>query len=264
VPPDFATLVGLHVANEQLDEGRFARTVGSKDGDTGGQGNLEGDVVELLNRLGGVLEANFAHLQQTLLLGLDTLKQRGIGELELVVLEGFKSIVGLGLGDNLHEVLEVTTVSPELEAVEVENIGDDVVEEARVVRDDNGSAIGQASEVALQPGDVNDVEMVSGLIEQEDVSLEQHGTGKSQLHLPTTRKTSNSMSLALIVETDRGEGRNNLRLVSEDTLVTQDEVEHRGLSLGTVDVVLDVEGSDLIRGWETLNLTVERLTLGSE
>jgi hypothetical protein len=58
----------------------------------------------------------------------------------------------------LHEVLEVATVSPELEAVEVEDIGNDVVEEARVVRDDDGSASCQASEVVLQPGNVDDVE----------------------------------------------------------------------------------------------------------
>jgi len=101
-------------------------------------------------------------------------------------------------------VLEVAAVSPELEAVEVEDIGNDVVEEARVARDSGGSASGQTSKVVLQPGDIDDVEMVSGLIEQEDVGLEQHGVGKSQLHLPTTRETSES--LALIIETDGSEG----------------------------------------------------------
>jgi hypothetical protein len=43
--------------------------------------------------------------------------------------------------------------------------------------------------------------------------------------------------------------------VSEDTLVTQDEVKDGSLGLRTVDVVLDVEGSDLIGRWEALNLT---------
>jgi len=256
VPPDFTSLIGFHVTDEQLDEGGFTRTVGTKDGDTRGQGNLKSNVVELLNRLGGVLEANFAHLQQTLLLGLDTLKQGGVGELELIILEGLKSIVGLGFRDDLHKVLEVTTISPELEAVEVENIGDNVVEEARVVGDDDGGAGGQAGEVALQPSDVHDVEMVGRLIEQEDVGLEQHGTGESQLHLPATRETSDAISLALVVEAYRGKGRDNLSLVGEDTVVTQDEVEDRGLSLGAVNVVLDVEGSDYVWGWEALYLAV--------
>ena len=122
--------------------------------------------------------------------------------------------------------------------------------------DDDGGASGQAGEVTLQPSDINDIEMVGWLIEQEDIGLEQHGTGESQLHLPATRETSNAISLALIVEADRGEGRDNFSLVSEHTLVTQDEVKDGGLSLGAVDVVLNVEGSDHIRGWETLDLTV--------
>jgi hypothetical protein len=50
-----------------------------------------------------VLEANLAHLKQTLLLGLDTLKERRVRELELVVLGGFESVVGLGLGNLLDE-----------------------------------------------------------------------------------------------------------------------------------------------------------------
>lgn len=77
------------------------------------------------------------HLEQTLLLGLDTLKERGVGELELVVLSGLESVVGLGLGNLLHELLKVTAVSAELEAVQVEDIGDGVVEEGRIVRDND-------------------------------------------------------------------------------------------------------------------------------
>ena len=77
------------------------------------------------------------HLEQTLFLGLDTLKERGVGELELVVFSGFESVVRLGLGNLLHELLKVTAVSAELEAVQVKDIGDSVVKEGRVVRDDD-------------------------------------------------------------------------------------------------------------------------------
>ena len=160
-------------------------------------------------------------------------------------------------------MLEITAVPPELEAVEVKDIGDDVVEEARVVGNDDRSTGGQAGKVFLQPGDVDDVQVISGFVEQEDVRLEQHGTGKGQLHLPTARKTSDTLSLALIVETNRGKGGDNFRLVSKDTLVAQDEVEDGSFSLGTVDVVLNVERSDNIGGWEALDLSVERLELMS-
>jgi len=60
VLPGLSTLVGLHVADEELDKGRLARTVRSKNGDTGRQGDLERDIVELLDDLGRVLEADFA------------------------------------------------------------------------------------------------------------------------------------------------------------------------------------------------------------
>ena len=93
VLPDLATLVGLHVADEELDEGRLAGTVGTEDGDTGREGDLEGDVVELLDGLRGVLEADLAHLEKGLLLGLNTVQERGVGELELVVLSSLESVV---------------------------------------------------------------------------------------------------------------------------------------------------------------------------
>jgi hypothetical protein len=61
------------------------------------------------------LKSNLAHLEQTLLLGLDTFKKRGVRELELVVLESLETVIGLGLGNLLNELLEVTAVSLELE-----------------------------------------------------------------------------------------------------------------------------------------------------
>ena len=55
-----------------------------------------------------------------------------------------------------------------------------------------GSAGLKASEVVLEPSDIDNVEMAGHrLIEQEDISFEQHGAGKHELHLPTTRKRAN-------------------------------------------------------------------------
>ena len=67
------------------------------------------------------------------------------------------------------------------------------------------------------------------------------------------------MSLALVVKTNRGEGRDDLKFVGEDTLVTQDKLEDGSVSLRTIDVVFNVEGSDYIGRRETLNLTIEKL-----
>lgn len=137
VLPDFTTLVGLHITDKELDEGRLSGTVGTKDSDTRRERDLESDIVELLNGLCWVLESNLTHLEQRFLLGLDALEKRGIGELELVVLGGLKSVVRTSFRNSLHERLEVTTVTLELESVQVQNVGDGVVEEAGVVRDDD-------------------------------------------------------------------------------------------------------------------------------
>lgn len=60
VLPDLTALVRLGLANEELDERRLARTVGSENGDTRRERNLQRDVVELLDGRGGVLEADLA------------------------------------------------------------------------------------------------------------------------------------------------------------------------------------------------------------
>lgn len=77
------------------------------------------------------------HLEQRLLFGLNTFEKRWVGELELVVLLGLETVVGLGLGYGGDKLLEVTTISLELEAVQVENVGDGVVQETGVVGDDD-------------------------------------------------------------------------------------------------------------------------------
>jgi hypothetical protein len=73
VLPDLSTLVGLSLSDEELDEGRLSGSVGSEDGDTRRERDLEGDVVELLGGRGGVLESDVPHLHERLLLGLDSL-----------------------------------------------------------------------------------------------------------------------------------------------------------------------------------------------
>ena len=93
--------------------------------------------MELLDGGSGVLEADLAHLEQSLLLRLDTIEEGRVGELELVVLGRLEGVVRLGLRHLLDERLEVTRVPPDLEAVEVEDVGDGVVQEAGVVRDDD-------------------------------------------------------------------------------------------------------------------------------
>ena len=77
------------------------------------------------------------HLKQTLLLRFNTFKEGRIRELELVVFGSLKSVIRLGLRNLSNELLKVATVSAELEAVQVQDIRDGVVEETGIVRDDD-------------------------------------------------------------------------------------------------------------------------------
>ena len=87
----------------------------------------------MLSRGGRVLESDVTHLHERLLLGLDTVEERRIRELEEVVVGGGEFVVRLGFGDVLDESFEISRISLDLESVQVENIGSDVVEESRVV-----------------------------------------------------------------------------------------------------------------------------------
>ena len=84
-------------------------------------------------------------------------------------------------------------------------------------------AVGEASKVALQPCNVDDIQMVSGLVKQENISFEQHSTGKGKLHLPTTGQRADGVLLTLITETDGSQSLDDLSLISEDTFVAKDK-----------------------------------------
>ena len=76
--PDLTTLVCLHVTNQELNECRLSGTVGAEDGYTRREGNLKGDVVQLLDRLSGVLESDFAPVNDWINFLLLEYKIRGL------------------------------------------------------------------------------------------------------------------------------------------------------------------------------------------
>ena len=128
------------------------------------------------------------------------------------------------------------------------------------MRDNDRGASLQRGEVVFEPCNIDNIKMVSRLIEQEDVSLEQDSTSQCKLHLPTTRERTDGLRLALVREADGRERLDDLLAGSLDALVGADELENGGVLPGAVDVVLDVEGADLVRRREALDLAVNGLT----
>jgi hypothetical protein len=140
----------------------------------------------------------------------------------------------------------------------VDNVLDDVVEELGVVRDDDGCA-GGGDEVVLEPCNVLDVQVVGGLVEKKNIGLLEDGTGKSQLHLPTTGETTDGAIELLLEETELNKSRADLSIRSLDTdssKLLHGPANNGLLSVVRVEIVLDVDGLDLILLGETLNLLV--------
>jgi len=249
---------GDQLTSQDVDESGLSGTVGTDDSNTGAKGNLESDVPDLGLRSALVLEGHVVDTDDSLGLGLDTLEETGLGELELH-LGGTKLVVGASRGNPLDEVGQGTTVTLELEALVVDNVLDDVIQEAGVVGDHDGSARG-GLEVVLEPLDVLDIQVVGGLVKQENVGVLEDGTAQSQLHLPTTRQgTDGAIELRFLEAELVDKLITDLRLdgVETDLLELLDgPARNSQLGVGGVQVVLDVDSLDLILLGEALELLV--------
>mmetsp|Transcript_42170 Transcript_42170/g.51201 ORF Transcript_42170/g.51201 Transcript_42170/m.51201 type:complete len:604 (-) Transcript_42170:85-1896(-) len=101
--------------------------------------------------------------------------------------------------------------------------------------------------------------MVSRLVKQQNVSLAEHGTTQSKLHLPASREGGDGSLKHLISEAQvqqSGPHRVLRHLVSLQHRVIHNELNSVHLGLVTLDVVLNILGAHLLRAWETLDLAI--------
>ena len=98
--------------------------------------------------------------------------------------------------------------------------------------------------------------MVGRFIEEKDIGFEEDSTSEGELHLPSSRKGTDGSLLTFTSETDSLEDISALLLSLENTGILDNERDDRVLGLVTIDIVLDVESSDLVGRRETFDLTV--------
>lgn len=246
---------GEQLTGQDVDKSGLTSTVGANDGNSGRKRALERNVSNLGLGGTGVLEGHVLDLDNSLLLGLHTLKETGLGERE-VNLGGTKLVVGLSGRNLLDKLGEVTLVLSELESLVVDNVLTDLIEETRVMGDDNGGNL-TGVEVVNEPSNVNGIQMVGRLIKQQNVGLSEDSSGKSELHLPTTRKRGDGHSGHVVGESKVKELLSDL-LLGTDGLASggSDVVNNVGVSVGAVNVVIDEDSSTLVLGGETLDLAV--------
>mmetsp|Transcript_9766 Transcript_9766/g.16099 ORF Transcript_9766/g.16099 Transcript_9766/m.16099 type:complete len:648 (+) Transcript_9766:596-2539(+) len=252
-----STLARLKFTSKELDHGGLTGTVSTNTGNARGHGDTNIDVLKLGLLAAGVGEGDVSHGHDGTTLGLDTIQRTRLGELEGKLGSG-QVVVSLGLRESLDELGKVTLVVVELEGVEVDNVGGDVVEELGVVGDNEGSDVlaGVTHEVVDDPLNIEDIQVVSGLIHKENIGLTEHSDGKGELHALTTREGGNGVvETALKARLDKSRGDllfGKLHLLHDGVL---GELDDGPAGLLGRDIGLHKDGLELVDG-EALNLAV--------
>mmetsp|Transcript_14508 Transcript_14508/g.21671 ORF Transcript_14508/g.21671 Transcript_14508/m.21671 type:complete len:246 (+) Transcript_14508:988-1725(+) len=218
------------LTDKKLNHGRLSGSIFSDAGNTGRQRHLHRNIEEGWCLIAWVSESTLGHLHECFTLGLDTLDRTRLGELELK-LRLSEGEVRTSTGLDLDELIEVTLVHMQLQVLNLHHVGTAVVKETRVVRHHDTSDVGEGVDVLLYPGNVDNIKMVRGLIKKQNIGLLKHGTGKGELHTPSTGESGHSvigLGLSIRNETDSGKHFPHLLLGTSkllDLLINEDIID---------------------------------------
>jgi hypothetical protein len=187
-------------------------------------------------------EADRLHLGEHLDAGLGLL---GLGRLGLEAVDeglemGAAVLLLLGLGEEVGALLGplagelVVGAGPvgELLLGQVEDAGDGAVQELAVVGDDQ-DGVGVLDEVGFQPERAFEVEVVRGLVEEEEVGLGEEDGGQGHAHPPAAREVGAGLARLLVGEAQALEDGGGARLAGPGV-----DVGEAGLDLGDAVGVL--------------------------
>jgi len=175
------------LSGEDLDHGGFTGTVLANAGNTTGHGSADGDVEDGWDGVSWVGECDIVHLEEDFATGFDTFDEARLreGEGELA---RFEFEEGLGFWVSLLKFRQITLLRFEFETVERQHVGTAFVEELGVVGDHDAGGVLERLDVSNDPLDVGDIQVIGWLIHEQDVGLLEHGSGKGELHSPSTRE----------------------------------------------------------------------------
>ena len=259
------TLGGGELLGDELQEGGLTSTIGTHDTNTSTELDVVGDgLVEdvgevlrvvgetdvldldegdiLLVNTGGALEGRGGLEGELVLHQLATL---GTGTLPLTVSlpPGVGGRVGIDVAVPLHvlldhllvvsvildlallELLEAAVVVLQLLVLDQHDRGDDVLQKSTIVSNSQERTL-VTTKTVLKPQNGRHIQMVSGLVEQQELGLNEESGGEGNTHPQTTRQGRDEGGLTLLIETEN----------TEHTLGTLDG----GLRAELVQVLLDV------------------------
>mmetsp|Transcript_2571 Transcript_2571/g.7553 ORF Transcript_2571/g.7553 Transcript_2571/m.7553 type:complete len:291 (-) Transcript_2571:508-1380(-) len=187
----------LTVTYNHLHEGGLAGTISTQNSNSGTERHLDVNVVERIEIISRVPVIHAFHLQKLLRRRLDALESSRFGERELEI--GSRQLeVMLRLRKFLDEVRHLAAVVHEFSMrpprgaiLVVDDIGTDILDKRNVVRYDEDRSAGKLLHVLGKPADGVVIKMISRLIEEENIGINENSSGKTKLHLPTTRQLPN-------------------------------------------------------------------------
>ncbi len=194
--------VGFELTSKQLDNGGLSGTVGTDASHTRGERAADSNTGNLRAAGRRVGEDDIVHLDDGFALAGNTLQISRFREAEF---QGgsLELKVGLGLGDLLHKLSQVTLEEPELEVLNLDDVRAHTLQEPTVVRHDNARHVLEIIEVVLDPLHVDNIQMIRRFIEQKDISLLEHSAGDGELHTPATRQVRDGALEHELGESDR-------------------------------------------------------------
>ena len=131
------------------------------------------------------------------------------------------------------EAREPALVRAQALVLEVHDVGGDVREEVVVVRHHEHGGVPQRLEVARQPLHGADVQVVRGLVQEQQVSLLEHGARERQAHAPAPRQLRDCFPHRVLREPDRLQARRRVaRVRAHLARARLDETENGGLHRG--------------------------------
>mmetsp|Transcript_6537 Transcript_6537/g.10320 ORF Transcript_6537/g.10320 Transcript_6537/m.10320 type:complete len:723 (-) Transcript_6537:88-2256(-) len=257
VLPNISSL-GLNLSNKKLDHGGLSGAVLSNAGNAGAQRNLNGDIEQGRLLVYGIGEGALRHLHEGLSLRFDTLDGSRLGELELHL--GFgEGEVGTSAGLDLNKLIQVTLVEVQLQVLNLQDVGAAIIEETRVVGHHDDSDIGEGVDVLLHPSNIDNIQVVGGLVHEQDIGLLKHGTGKGELHSPSSGEGGHGvigLGLSIRDESDGGKHLPNLftgASQSLDLLVNEDVIDTAQVTLLSLNISLNENGAHIRTIGEALN-----------
>jgi len=83
-------------------------------------------------------------------------------------------------------------------SMEKDDVVAHAIDEARVVRHQDGGDVGERLEVFLDPLDVHDVQVVGRFVHEQNIRVQAHGARERELHAPTTGEKGDQVARAVL------------------------------------------------------------------